>query len=173
MNTPATNGTTYGRKNRTRNAPEPRRWREWSISATRNGRITATGSARSANLSVTPSDSHVWLVVEQRLVVVAGRRTWSGSAWARLMLVKVNAKVAIIGNAVKARNPMIHGAMKTYPQRARRQASPEKRGRPRGRATLGAAIGQLPPLSQMACICDFRSAISLSRSRPAVACHFV
>ena len=89
------------------------------------------------------------------------------------MLVNVNARVAIIGNRVNAKNPMIHGAMKTYPQRARRQASPEKRGRLRGRAMLGAAIGQLPPLSQMACICDFMSAISLSRSRPAVACHFV
>jgi len=47
--------------------------------------------------------------------------------------------VATIGNNVKAKNPMIYGAMKTYPQRARRQASPEKRGMVRGRATLGAA----------------------------------
>jgi hypothetical protein len=35
---------------------------------------------------------------------------------------------------------MTHGAMKTYPQRARRHASPEKRGMARGRATLGAAM---------------------------------
>ena len=68
---------------------------------------------------------------------------------------------------------MSHGAMKTYPQRARRQASPENRDRVRGRATLGAAMDQLPPLSQMACICVLRSAISVSRSRPGVACHFV
>ena len=62
------------------------------------------------------------------------------------------ASVAIIGSAVKARNPMSHGAMKTYPQRARRQPSPEKRGWLRGRATLGATIDQLPPASQTACI---------------------
>jgi hypothetical protein len=34
------------------------------------------------------------------------------------MFVNVKTKVATIGKAVKARNPMIHGAMKTYPQRA-------------------------------------------------------
>jgi hypothetical protein len=33
--------------------------------------------------------------------------------------------------------------MKTYPQRARRQARPEKRGRLRGRAMLGATMSRL------------------------------
>ena len=53
MSTPAMNGTTYGRKNSTRKAPAPRRCREWSMSATAKGRTTATGSASSANFSVT------------------------------------------------------------------------------------------------------------------------
>ena len=57
MSTPATNGTTYGRKNSTRNPPEPRRWRECSISATSSGRTIASGSARTANLRVTSSDA--------------------------------------------------------------------------------------------------------------------
>src|SRR5258705_7694658 len=44
------------------------------------------------------------------------------------MLLNVNASVAIIGMSVKARNPTIKGAMNTYPQRARRQASPDRTG---------------------------------------------
>jgi len=87
--------------------------------------------------------------------------------------VNEKASVAIIGRAVKATNPMIHGAMKTYPQRARRQASPENRGRLRGRATLGATIDQLPPASQAACISFRIASISASRSRPGVVSHFV
>jgi hypothetical protein len=34
------------------------------------------------------------------------------------MFVNEKMKVATIGKAVKARNPMIQGPMKTYPQRA-------------------------------------------------------
>src|SRR6187551_2125838 len=89
------------------------------------------------------------------------------------MFVKVKANVAIIGSAVNSTNPMSHGAMKTYPQRARRQASPEKRGRARGRATLGATIDQLPPASQAAWISPFIDSISVSRFSPGVVCHFV
>ena len=85
----------------------------------------------------------------------------------------VKTSVATIGSAVNSTNPISHGAMKTYPQRARRQASPDMRGRPSERATPGAAIDQLPPLSQIACICDFISAISASRSSPGVDCHLV
>ena len=50
---------------------------------------------------------------------------------------KVKTKVATIGNSVKTKNPMTHGAMKRYPQRARRHESPENRARV-GRATLEA-----------------------------------
>src|SRR5215204_6639006 len=89
------------------------------------------------------------------------------------MLVNENASVAIIGMAVKARNPMSHGAMKTYPQRARRQASPENRDWRGGRAMLGAAMDQLPPASQTACISARRASISAVRSRPGVVCHLV
>jgi hypothetical protein len=74
---------------------------------------------------------------------------------------------------VNATNPKSHGAMKTYPQRARRQASPEKRGRLRGRATLGATTDQLPPASQTACISARMASTSASMSRPGVVCHFV
>src|SRR6478672_7745900 len=88
------------------------------------------------------------------------------------MFVNEKANVAIIGNAVNSRNPMSHGAMKTYPQRARRQARPRGRAQPSERAALG-AVTQLPPLSQMACIWAFRSAISVSRLRPGVDCHLV
>ena len=89
------------------------------------------------------------------------------------MFVNEKTSVAIIGMAVKARNPMIHGAMKTYPQRARRQPNPEKRGWARGRATLGAALDQLPPASQTPCNSARSASISAFRSRPAVVCHFV
>ena len=81
--------------------------------------------------------------------------------------------VATIGKAVNSTNPMSQGAMKTYPQRARRQPRPEKRGRLRGRATLGATIDQLPPASQAACISLRIASISAVRSRPGVVCHLV
>ena len=67
MRTPATNGTTYGRKNSTRNADVPMRCRELTSIATKNGRSMKTGSAMSANLNVTSSDAWVW---------------WSVSSWA-------------------------------------------------------------------------------------------
>ena len=60
ISTPATNGTTYGRKKRTRNRLEARSERLLRRRATENGRITATGSEMAANLSVTSSESQTW-----------------------------------------------------------------------------------------------------------------
>jgi len=54
-------------------------------------------------------------------------------------LVNEKTSVAAIGNAVNRTNPISHGAMNRYPQRARRQANPDMRGRPSERATPGAA----------------------------------
>ncbi len=61
MNTVAMNGTTYGRNSNTRNTPDATRWRECRSSATRNGRMTATGSASSMYLNVIPSDAQACL----------------------------------------------------------------------------------------------------------------
>ena len=137
--------------------------------------MTATGSASSANLRVTPSDSQVCWSREELCVVVEADEP------ERLGLVQVDVgererrSVAIIGMSGNAKKPMIHGERKTRPQRARRQASPRERGTAcDGRAAAGRPpCGQLPPWSQMACSCDFISAISLSMSRPGVDCHLV
>src|SRR5215218_9640045 len=55
--TPATNGTTYGRKNRVRIRLEPNRYLLLSPRATAKGTITDTGSQIAANLKVIPSVS--------------------------------------------------------------------------------------------------------------------
>ena len=144
-----------------------------ACSATRNGRMTATGSASAANLSVIPSDVPDLLVVEQRLVVL------EPDELERLGLGEVD-----VGEREDERRdhrdgrertkPMSHGAMKTYPQRARRQASPEKRGwRARARDAGGrhrSAAARVPDGLHL----GLRIAsISASRSRPGVVCHLV
>ena len=95
---------------------------------------------------------------------------------------------------VKSTNPTSHGEMKAKAHSASRRASADSRGR-RGReraviassphrlgltmrptgsqAVPGSLVATGYCLSQIACIWVRRSSISVSRSRPFVACHFV
>ena len=70
MRTPATNGTTYGMKNRIRKMPAALRWRLLSRSATRNGQDDRDRQGERGELEGDPQRLPGLLVVEHLVVVV-------------------------------------------------------------------------------------------------------